>query len=123
MNFVRRLLSPISDEEYISRIRRIIAFWDRWKWWVVALFIALMTITIALFSVVIPAFIALAGPFNIPFVWVVFVGGFVLGALFGLMICKGIHGLSMALNPFRTERLLLKILDTEPSEASDELSA
>jgi hypothetical protein len=99
-----------SDDEHISRLRRSMANWDRYRYWLffiyVLLLFAIAWIPYKLFEVVIEV-----GP-NVPIALGGFFVGIMLGMNCGWMIFGILHGLASCINGFRTERLLLRYHDS-----------
>jgi len=119
MKLFRSPWTRVPDDEYIAKLRRSIAWWDRWRFWMILFHVGLLVAATWVFSRVIPVLIGFAQPANVPFVLLGFVTGTVVGIGFGWIIYGILHGLISALGGFRAERLLLKHLDAQDSEQSE----
>ena len=122
---VAKLLTKVSDEEYIAKIRRDVERCDRWRNWLIALYTVLL---IGMFGMVayLVRLVNVLAPLVNP-------QGMRLGLIFGMTFgfSVGIHfhglvfGLANAVSGRRTERLLLKCLDAlgyEPGEPVEALA-
>jgi hypothetical protein len=106
------MFKPLSDEEYVARVRAGVAMHQRWRGWLVGLYGAALVAFLGL--AVLGANLAarfgqLAGG-RAPALL-----GFGCGALLGVVSggvgLKAAHGLWFALSALRTERLLLRYHD------------
>jgi hypothetical protein len=97
-----------SDAEFVERVRRSIAWYERFRWPAVIFYLALTAGLIGL-GVALFNFIQAA---PMPGVWPGFFIGVILGALFGKLAYKIGHGLAIALTgSHRSEELLVRYHD------------
>ena len=119
MKLFRSPWTRIPDDEYIAKLRRSIALWERWRFWLILFHVGLLVAATWVFSKVIPVLMGLVQPANAPIVLLGFVTGTVIGLAFGCLIFGILHGLMSALTGFRAEKLLLKHLDAQDSKQSE----
>jgi hypothetical protein len=111
----------LSDEEYIEQVRKNLQFMDRYRFWIiagyVAVIVAMLLVVLPLVEKSIRLIVELQSPFG-GAAWPVF-SGFVsgVGLGFGVMCLFSMPLLSLILTlmPLRTDRLLLRHYDAHQS--------
>jgi fatty acid desaturase len=99
---------PLSDKEYVERVRRSILWYDRFRWLMVVFYLAATAALVSLGFILID--FVLRGP--MPGAWAGFAFGGLLGLLLGKLTHKVGHGLAQALDGAnRSERLLVRYYD------------
>jgi hypothetical protein len=106
--------APLADGEYIERIRRNMALWCRWRWWLAGLSGTAPGIVVVVSTIMVPKLLLDLGQWGNPKGGAMFGFeiGLPVGALIGLMAVTSAHGLMTALLPWRTEQMLLRYHDT-----------
>jgi len=100
-----------SDEEYIAKLRRFMAFWGRWRRWMIALQIVLLAALTWFMLRAANVVLEMGEHFGeVPIIMGLVMGG-IFGIAMGWTFYSIIHGLIFALLGHRTEKLLLKHYD------------
>jgi hypothetical protein len=119
MKIFRWPWTRMSDEEYIARLRRLMPWLERWRFWLILFHGALLALALWLFERVSRVLFGLAQPAEVGFQ----VAGLAIGAFFGMMFGWFIYGILNSLigliHGLRAERLLLDLLDAVRSEDSE----
>jgi hypothetical protein len=106
-----RGLAPRSNDEYIERLRRNVAQFDRWRPWILGLYgIAAVLFFAGLFMCVV-IFERVGLLAQLPLRWHGLLLGIVIGASIGVSAIKIAHGLGSMLFGLRNERLLVRYYD------------
>ena len=116
-----RLVLPLSDEEYVSRIRRGVRLYERWRWWLAAFygagFVGFCVLCVFAGHLV-------AGLGQLVNAQQPALAGLAIGAMIGLLVggvgFKIVHGVGFAFSSLRTERLLLRYHDALADLARNE---
>lgn len=108
MKYLHLPRKRVPDDEYIAVLRRSIALWDRWRYWLILIHVAMLVAAIWLLTTAIPLIIGLVQPANAPIAMMGFIFGIVLGLSLGGILQHIFHGLVLSLGGFRSERLLVK---------------
>lgn len=102
--------TPVSDEEYIERVRSSIARWDRLRIWLLFLYGAgLVAVVWALVYGIAAIWGIVPGNAGLPLLG--FAVGTVIGYMFGWVLSHLLDGIVHGLSGFRNERLLLRYYD------------
>src|SRR5262245_36587827 len=112
---------PVTDEEHVQRLRRLVAFMDRWRRPWVALCIALLLALFVMLVMLVEVLKWLAQANNGQGVIPGFVVGVGLGATIGMLGFHLGHGLAAGLKVDRTTRLMLNYNDALESLAQEPL--
>ena len=112
----------LTDAEYVAKLRQSLETWERWKYWILLPHVGLL---LAAIYVSVWAFLAVL---NIPQQFnVAGIMGFVVGIMFGwitsMLVHKALHGLVSILKPWRTERILFKLIDGLTEKDVDSLTS
>jgi hypothetical protein len=112
--------TPVPEEELIDRLRRTLAFWDRWRYWSIVAHIGLLAAVLSLYVLGGQVFMRLGQNGNLALL------GFAAGALMGMVLGWAtagiIHGLIFSIAGFQSERLLLRYYDSVHDAQSAEES-
>ena len=109
-----------SDDEYVDMLRRLVAWWDRWFYWLVFLNVAMLGCLGWMVIQISQVLLENADPEVVDFTIAGLLMGAALGFGFGWMFYSLLHGLIVAISGFRAERLLLKYYDSTNSQLSEE---
>jgi hypothetical protein len=114
------LFYPLADEEYVERIRRGVAVWQRCRPWMIAFYGTMVVAFLGLLAFAATALDVLGQlAKDKPAVHLAFWCGAPLGALLGGLAFKLAHGLVFALSTRRTEELLLRYHDALAESARE----
>lgn len=101
----------LSDDEYVERQRRALRLVDQFRWWLVAIGLAMIAGITWMAYQIQQALIGLAAPGDDPdgfdFTRAGFFFGTALGFFLGWLMANTIHGWFHLLTGFRSERLLV----------------
>lgn len=106
----------MSDAEYVARLRRSMASWERWRFWLILFYGALLALAIWVFDRVFRVLFGFAQPADVGFQLAGFLVGAIFGMMFGWLIYGILHTLIGLIFGLRAERLLLDLLDAVKSE-------
>lgn len=101
----------VSDAEYIERLRRSLAEFQRLRRWLILLYAVLTVGFIGALVIIVALLRAIFQQNNRPDALVGFALGFVFGAMIGSVALKLGHGLATTILDRRAERLLVKYHD------------
>lgn len=118
MKFFSNPFKHVSDEEYINDIRRQIKTLDRLRHWIILFNIGLLLVFAWIYSSMFAIIQKLQQP-AILNILQGFLSGTLLGIFLGFTFISLVHNLMFMLGSQRTERLLLKHLDSPEAEQSD----
>lgn len=114
MSRLRFPWTPVPDDEYIDGLRRIMRFWNRWRYFFLVANIGLVIAILFLVDRGLEFLMDMAlPPGNAPFNWplVGFVSGAMLGMAIGWFFLHAIHQLIDSIDGLKSQRLLLKYYD------------
>lgn len=115
---------PVSDDEYIRRLRRSIALWDRYRVWFMLLFASVLSAYICLLIWGFRVFLQLGGNANMPLAVLQFFTGVLFGFVFSWPALGAVHQMISGFRDMRIERLVLKYHDAlHPPSPDDNSSA
>ena len=126
MKLYRSPWTHIPDDEYVARLRRSVALWDRWRPWLFLMYLVLIAAATWLLTKAVRLLLALAQPGDAPLPLLGFIAGAVMGLAFGWMIHHALFGLVSTLRGFRSERMLLdhyRPHDAQQAEQDDLLES
>ena len=99
------------DAQYVERLRRTMALWDRYRPLLLVLYVAMLGLFAWAVTRGVQFLVALARPTDAPWPVFGFMAGTILGVVVGWLFHFLIFGLSGGLLGFRSERLLVKYHD------------
>jgi hypothetical protein len=99
-----------SDDEYVTKCRSTLLFWDRFRYAMFALFAACLVAVIWLSVQVVPMINAI-GQGNRQMAWLGFSTGAVIGLVLATIFHNAVFGMIFTVGGFRSERLMLKYYD------------
>jgi uncharacterized metal-binding protein len=112
--------NPVSDDVYVERIRRGVAFGERCRILLLSFNLLMICGAVWLGIEMVELLQKFAQPTNAPAVPLIFVSTAMVGLSLGLMISHAAHGIFSNLIGFRTERLLLKYHDRQSASDTDD---
>jgi hypothetical protein len=100
-----------SDEEYVEKARRKLTRFERWRPWLIGLYVFNLMLLVGGASVVVLILQSVWKPGDPPLLWAGLVVGCIIGAWLGEVAYQVGHGLATGLFGLRNERLLVKYHD------------
>jgi len=110
----------LPDDKYVAKLRRTIAWWDRWRYWMILLHVILLACVSWMTVRLSQTLLELAEPEDVPFTIVGLLLGAVVGFSFGWMFYGLLQGLVTAISGFRSERLLLQYYDSANAQSTED---
>lgn len=121
---------PETDDEYIERIRKLVSWYDRWKWLAAPLVAVIAVAPVAMAIILANSLVGfinrMGNNANAQLIWAGVAGGVIMGAGLGQVLHSALAQLQQLFTGQRTERLLLRYYDAfhssleETAPASDD---
>jgi hypothetical protein len=99
---------PVSDDEYVVKLRRSVATFDKWRWWLAAPHAIGLAVIIVLGFQGVSVLLQLVGPANGPLALQGFEVGAIMGMSLGWLAHHCVWGIISIVGGLKSERLLLK---------------
>ncbi len=108
---------PTSDSQYIEQLRQTMARWDRFRYWLLVLYLVILGVLAFAVTQGVQLLMGLAKPANSPWPLFGFIAGTLLGLLVGWLFHVAVFGLGRMAMGFRAERLLVQYHDAISSDS------
>lgn len=111
MRLFPRPYGTLPEEEQIARLRRVVAWWDRWGRWLAVVNVGLLIAIFLVLRKLIPILLDLFGKANPDLAMAGFCIGILFGFIFGHLIHSALSGIVTVFTGLRSERMILKYYD------------